>query len=118
MDATANNGNQPDPTRQRLAQIVARFGPRTHLQPKEIAELIGLKTARPVNAWIKSGALLAKIAPGCDRLRFVDVVDYLAFMHADGPVAPVSGPAVRFSLKQLDRDAARLRNSSTPRSLG
>lgn len=82
MDTATNNSEGTDDGERRLlAEILARFGPRTHLQPMEIAELIGLKTCRPINRVIASGALPATVLPGCDRLRFVEIDDFLVFMR-------------------------------------
>jgi hypothetical protein len=81
---TATDGNPQDERQPYLADsMVARFGSRTHLQPKELADLLGLKTSRPINRAISSGALPATVLPGCERLRFVEIDDFLIFMRAN-----------------------------------
>jgi hypothetical protein len=100
MDTT-NDTNQPSSDEQEqerqtglVKDMLVRFGPRTHLQPKEIAKLMGLKTRRPINDAITSGALPATILPGCDRLRFVALDDFLTFMRTHQPYGVKPQPVV------------------------
>jgi hypothetical protein len=92
METTGDDSKQLEERDARLReQVVTRFGTRSHLQPKELVELLGMKTARRINAAITSGALLASSLPGCDRLRFVELDDFLAFMRSNqlnGPKPP------------------------------
>ena len=108
MDTT-NDTNRPSSDEQEkqtglVEDMLTRFGTRTHLQPKEIAELMGLKTRRPINDAITSGALPATTLPGCDRLRFVELDDFLTFMRTNQPYGVKSQP-VRRSASSRERAA-------------
>ena len=107
-----------------LGQILARFGPRTHLQPKEIVKLIGLRDPGTVNGWIRSGALLASSPPDCDRLRFVELGDFLRFMRDNQrPSVVTPRPAPRTSAREKQvmarvlREGGRTRPPTQARSL-
>jgi hypothetical protein len=68
-------------------QIAARFGPRTHLQLKECAELLGLKTTDALNKTIVAGTLEATLVFGhCPRLRWVAVPELVRFLCTAEPV--------------------------------
>jgi hypothetical protein len=107
-----------------LGQILARFGPRTHLQPKEIVKLIGLRDPGTVNGWIRSGALLASSPPGCDRLRFVELDEFLRFMRDNQrPSVVTPRMAPRTSARETQvmarvlREGGRTRPTTQARSL-
>lgn len=70
-----------------LEQVAARFGPRTHLQLKECAEMIGLKTTGPFNEVIAAGTLEARSLFGhYPRLRWVTVPEFARFLCAAEPL--------------------------------
>jgi hypothetical protein len=129
MDTTENDSNQPsDEQRQQtrlVEEILAHFGTRTHLQPKEIAALMGLKTRRPINDAITSGALPATTLPGCDRLRFVELDDFLTFMRTHQPYGVNPQPVhrstssrERAALARVAREGSRsVRTHNGARSL-
>jgi hypothetical protein len=124
METTSNDTNQLDARESRLlALVVERFGSRTHLQPKEIAELVGLKTKRPINDAITSGALVATRWPGCDRLRFVELDDFLSFMRSnqiDRPkprTARRAGVREQRALARVGREGRALASATGARSL-
>ena len=71
-----------------LDQIAARFGPRTHLQLKECAELLGLKTPGALNRAITAEVLEATALFGhCPRLRWVTPPEFARFLCAAEPLA-------------------------------
>ena len=100
METTANDSNQLEDRDARLRElVVARFGTRTHLQPKELAELVGLKTPRSINDAINSGALLATRWPNCDRLRSIELDDFLDFMRSN-QLDCAKPPALRRNVRE------------------